>query len=155
MSRNSCFRSTPLVTSRGRLECRRAAERDRLMQLTSSYGRSISAPISEAVRVRTPLILGIGGTPRPNSTSERAMRAALAVAARFGAETVALTGPDLLLPMYAPDTAARTRKSAALVKLVHRCDGLIRAGPGYLNRFSASISGASAGVRLPSGVAAG
>ena len=30
-----------------------------------------------------------------------------------------------------------------------------RAGPGYLNRFSASISGASAGVRLPSGVAAG
>jgi hypothetical protein len=28
-------------------------------------------------------------------------------------------------------------------------------GPGCLNRFSASISGASAGVRLPSGVAAG
>ena len=31
----------------------------------------------------------------------------------------------------------------------------IRGGPGCLNRFSASISGASAGVRLPSGVAAG
>ena len=30
-----------------------------------------------------------------------------------------------------------------------------RAGPGCLNRFSASISGASAGVRLPSGLAAG
>jgi hypothetical protein len=30
-----------------------------------------------------------------------------------------------------------------------------RGGPGCLNRFSASISGASAGVRLPSGVAAG
>ena len=30
-----------------------------------------------------------------------------------------------------------------------------RAGPGCLNRFSASISGASAGVRLPSGGAAG
>jgi uncharacterized membrane-anchored protein len=29
-----------------------------------------------------------------------------------------------------------------------------RAGPGCLNRFSASISGASAGVRLPSGRAA-
>jgi hypothetical protein len=28
-------------------------------------------------------------------------------------------------------------------------------GPGYLNRFSASLSGASAGVRLPSGEAAG
>ena len=31
----------------------------------------------------------------------------------------------------------------------------VRGGPGCLNRFSASISGASAGVRLPSGVAAG
>jgi hypothetical protein len=34
-------------------------------------------------------------------------------------------------------------------------EGIIRGGPGCLNRFSASISGASAGVRLPSGVAAG
>ena len=32
---------------------------------------------------------------------------------------------------------------------------LSRGGPGCLNRFSASISGASARVRLPSGVAAG
>jgi hypothetical protein len=32
---------------------------------------------------------------------------------------------------------------------------LERGGPGCLNRFSASISGASARVRLPSGVAAG
>ena len=31
----------------------------------------------------------------------------------------------------------------------------VRAGPGCLTRFSASISGASAGVRLPSGLAAG
>jgi hypothetical protein len=30
----------------------------------------------------------------------------------------------------------------------------VRGGPGCLNRFSASISGASAGVRLPSGEAA-
>jgi feruloyl esterase len=36
-----------------------------------------------------------------------------------------------------------------------RVAGEDRAGPGYLNRFSASISGASAGVRLPSGLAAG
>jgi hypothetical protein len=39
-----------------------------------------------------------------------------------------------------------------------RCDLhdlFFRAGPGCLNRFSASISGASAEVRLPSGVAAG
>jgi hypothetical protein len=34
-------------------------------------------------------------------------------------------------------------------------DNYPRGGPGCLNRFSASISGASARVRLPSGVAAG
>ena len=33
--------------------------------------------------------------------------------------------------------------------------GAARGGPGCLNRISASISGASAGVRLPSGGAAG
>jgi uncharacterized membrane protein YeaQ/YmgE (transglycosylase-associated protein family) len=33
--------------------------------------------------------------------------------------------------------------------------GVLRGGLGCLNRFSASISGASAGVRLPSGAAAG
>ena len=33
--------------------------------------------------------------------------------------------------------------------------GVRRGGPGYLNRFSASISGASARVRLPCGLAAG
>jgi hypothetical protein len=33
--------------------------------------------------------------------------------------------------------------------------GAIRAGPGCLNRFSVSISGASAGVRPPDGLAAG
>ncbi|HLH89669.1 MAG TPA: hypothetical protein VKX28_14545 [Xanthobacteraceae bacterium] len=32
---------------------------------------------------------------------------------------------------------------------------VLRRGPGYLNGFSASISGASARVRLPSGGAAG
>jgi hypothetical protein len=48
---------------------------------------------------------------------------------------------------------------AALVTLVHATKfGELnlgnRGGPGCLNRISASISGASAGVRLPSGGAA-
>jgi hypothetical protein len=38
---------------------------------------------------------------------------------------------------------------------MRRLNHLIRAGPGCLNRFSASISGVSAGIRPPSGVAAG
>jgi hypothetical protein len=38
--------------------------------------------------------------------------------------------------------------------LYFRGAGVLRAGPGCLNRFSASISGVSAGIRPPSGVAA-
>jgi hypothetical protein len=48
----------------------------------------------------------------------------------------------------------KRRLSTAHTQSGHCCL-LKRGGPGCLNRFSASISGASAGVRLPSGVAAG
>jgi catalase len=62
-----------------------------------------------------------------------------------------------------PDRLTPTRMVAALSDcggnpLGHRRNhskGICRGGPGCLNRFSASISGASARVRLPSGVAAG
>ena len=47
---------------------------------------------------------------------------------------------------------ARRRVAVLCMMARHAQD---RGGPGCLNRFSASISGASAGVRLPSGVAAG
>jgi hypothetical protein len=39
-------------------------------------------------------------------------------------------------------------------ELRHTLSGMRRSGPGYLNRISASIGGASAGVKLPSGRAA-
>ena len=42
-----------------------------------------------------------------------------------------------------------------LDQLKRSIETLLRAGPVCLNNFSASISGASAGVRLPSGGAAG
>ena len=49
-----------------------------------------------------------------------------------------------------PDVADVIKK----MKEMKPGDAFDRAGPGCLNRFSASISGASAGVRLPSGEAA-
>lgn len=45
-----------------------------------------------------PLIVGIGGTTRPNSSSERALRTALDEARENGAETIFLSGRDLQLP---------------------------------------------------------
>jgi hypothetical protein len=45
--------------------------------------------------------------------------------------------------------------SASLHRSTDGAKVTMRAGPGCLNRISASISGASAGVRLPDGAAAG
>jgi hypothetical protein len=47
-----------------------------------------------------------------------------------------------------PDLAAAINKALGKARE-------LRGGPGCLNRFSASISGVSAGVRLPSGMAVG
>ncbi|HEY6494018.1 MAG TPA: NAD(P)H-dependent oxidoreductase, partial [Trebonia sp.] len=44
-------------------------------------------------------ILGIGGTLRPGSSSEQALRTALAAAAARGAETEILTARDIHFPM--------------------------------------------------------
>jgi len=78
-----------------------------------------------------PLILGLGGTTRALSSSELVVRAALAKAERLGAETVQLTGPDLVLPLYAPEESWRDPNAVRLIDLLRRCDGVIVASPGY------------------------
>jgi hypothetical protein len=55
---------------------------------------------------------------------------------------------------YDPSVKVKGLRKFSKPELVRRISAQ-RGGPGCLNRFSASISGASAGVRLPSGVAAG
>ena len=61
-----------------------------------------------------PLILGVGGTPRQGSTTERALALSLSAAAAEGAEVIMITGPDLMLPMYTPEIAERTAGGGAL-----------------------------------------
>lgn len=91
----------------------------------------------------TPLIVGIGGTARPNSTSERAVRVALAAAEQAGARTVLIDGPHLArLPLYAPDRSERTDDELALVAAVRDCHGIIVATPGYHGSLSGPIKNA-------------
>ena len=52
---------------------------------------------------RKPLIVGIGGTTRPGSSSEQALTQALDFAQLLGAETRLFGGRDLLLPLYDPE----------------------------------------------------
>jgi FMN reductase len=75
-------------------------------------------------------VLGIGGTLRPGSSSEQALRIALSAAAERGAATELLTARDLNFPMYDPGTGP-VAAAQWFIDAVRRADGLIIATPGY------------------------
>ncbi|MQA87547.1 MAG: FMN reductase [Streptosporangiales bacterium] len=87
-------------------------------------------------------VLGIGGTTRANSSTERALRIALAAAEREGAETLLLGAADLDLPIYSPEGARRAPAARRLVSAVRRCDGLIIGSPGYHGTISGLVKNA-------------
>lgn len=89
-----------------------------------------------------PLILGIGGTPRTGSTSERALRHVLARARALGARTELLTGPQLLLPIYVPEAGERDAAVGQLVAALRRANGIVVASPGYHGSLSGLVKNA-------------
>jgi FMN reductase len=95
--------------------------------------------MSEPIR---PLILGIGGTPRAGSSTERALSISLAAAAAEGARTVLIGGPDLLLPIYTPGDGEGGPDRQRLVDAFRRCDGLIIASPSYHGSLSGLVKNA-------------
>lgn len=89
-----------------------------------------------------PFILGLGGTAREGSSSERAMRVALDHARALGAETDVFSGNDLLLPHYQPGNSDRTGSAARLVALLRQADGIILCSPAYHGSTSGLIKNA-------------
>ena len=84
------------------------------------------------------LVVGIGGTIRPDSSTDTALRAALDAAEGEGAETRCFAGAELAgLPLFSPADERRSPEATELIETVRRADGLIVASPGY----HASISG--------------
>jgi FMN reductase len=84
------------------------------------------------------LVVGIGGTIRPNSATDAALRTALDAAREAGAETTCFAGAELAgLPLYSPADDARTGGALELIEAVRAADGLLVASPGY----HASLSG--------------
>ncbi len=93
---------------------------------------------ADAGAERTPLVVGIGGTVRPGSSTDWAMRLALESAERGGAEVLVYPGEYLArLPLYSPAAPERSRDTAELVESVRSSDGVVVASPGY----HASLSG--------------
>lgn len=92
---------------------------------------------------RLPLIVGIGGTVRAMSSSERALRVALDAAERAGAGTVLFSGAALsILPMYNPESPERVPEALALIDAVRGADGIIIASPGYHGTLSGLVKNA-------------
>lgn len=90
-----------------------------------------------------PLIVGLGGTTREGSSTERALCAALATAEAQGARTRLAGGAFLAdLPIYDPRPGGPTARQAELAELVRTADGLIIATPGYHGSLSGVMKNA-------------
>ncbi len=91
----------------------------------------------------TPLIVGIGGTTREGSSTEKALLVALAAAEAGGARTVLLGGAFLAtLPIYDPGPGGPTAEQQALAQAVRAADGIIIATPGYHGSLSGVVKNA-------------
>lgn len=88
------------------------------------------------------MILGIGGTTRAGSSSERSLAVSLRAAEAEGAEVMMLSGPQLVLPMYLPDETDRPEEARRLVEAFRRCDGIIIASPAYHGSISGLVKNA-------------
>jgi FMN reductase len=89
-----------------------------------------------------PLVIGVGGTIRTGSSSEKALRQVLAHAQLAGADVELLTGRDIDLPMYVPGDEGRSRKAMALICALRRANGIVLASPGYHGSVSGLVKNA-------------
>jgi FMN reductase len=84
--------------------------------------------------------VGIGGTARANSTSERAIVEALRAVKQLGARTTLFNGDFVSrLPLYIPGRTTRNDDEREFVDTVRACDGIIVGTPGYHGSLSGPI----------------
>lgn len=87
-------------------------------------------------------IVAIGGSTRPGSSTEMALRCAAQAAQAQGARVTYVVGRDLLLPIYDVQSGERTDGARALVDAVRAADGLLIASPGYHGGMSGMVKNA-------------
>lgn len=92
---------------------------------------------------QAPLVIGIGGTTVPGSSTERALVIALKGAEAAGMRTQLFGGEVLArLPLYVPNAHDRTEDEQAFVAAIRGCSGLIVASPGYHGSLSGVVKNA-------------
>lgn len=90
----------------------------------------------------TPLIVGLGGTTRAGSTSERALTVALAHARTLGCETLAFGSAQMPTEPYDPSRPDRSPAARALVDALRRADGVLIVSPAYHGGVSGLVKNA-------------
>jgi FMN reductase len=99
-----------------------------------------------------PLIIGLGGTPRSGSVTERALALALRHAEEAGARTKLFGGEFLeRLPHFNPGPAGPSPEQAELSAAVREADGIILATPGYHGSLSGVVKNALDTLELTRG----
>jgi FMN reductase len=89
-----------------------------------------------------PLIVGIGGTTRPGSSSEKALRYALALAEAQGARVQLFDGAGINLPMYTPESSVRSDHAQQMIAALRRANGVIISTPCYHGSVSGLVKNA-------------
>ncbi|ABP55479.1 NADPH-dependent FMN reductase [Salinispora tropica CNB-440] len=89
-----------------------------------------------------PLVVGIGGTMRPGSSTEQAVRAVLSAAEQAGARTHLLGATALQLPLYLPGETRRTAAARQFVNAVRIADGIVIGSPAYHGGISGLVKNA-------------
>src|SRR5579863_10338373 len=141
-SRHTRFRPRNCITSTIELPrrstcARKATERDRLRKDCAMSKRT------EATSQAKPLVVGIGGTTRTVSSTDRALRLALQAAEDAGARTFLFGGAFLShLPHFAPENRERNEQQRQFVEMVRKADGVIVASPGYHGGVSGLVKNA-------------
>jgi FMN reductase len=104
---------------------------------------------------KRPLIVGIGGTIRAGSTTEKALACSLRTAEAAGAETLLLGGAFLAtLPIFDPRDGETVEAQQVLADAVRSADGVIIASPGYHGSISGVVKNALDTLELTRGDAA-
>jgi FMN reductase len=84
-------------------------------------------------------VLCIGGSTRPNSSSEKAVKVSAAAAEAAGAVVDLIVSRDLMFPIYDTETPDRTPEAERFVKAARAADALIIASPGYHGSMSGML----------------
>ena len=96
----------------------------------------------EVTNTEQPFIVGLGGTLRANSSTERALRYCLEAVEKQGGRTRLFAAEELDLPMYAPHELERTPRALELVKTLRDADAVVVGSPGYHGAVSGLVKNA-------------